>query len=52
MMDGTGKTQGEMRNAYKILVADPEKETIGRSGRHGSEDIEMDLKQMEGWGEI
>jgi hypothetical protein len=37
---------GEIRNAYKILVGNPEgkKKAIGRPGRHGSKDTETDLK--------
>jgi hypothetical protein len=43
---GQVKRMGEIRNAYKILVGNPEgKKPIGRPGCRGSEDIETDLKQ-------
>jgi hypothetical protein len=48
-MDGACSTNGEMRNAYRILVGEPEgKRPLGRSRRRW-EDIRMDLREI-GWG--
>jgi hypothetical protein len=43
-------TYGEKRNAYRILVGNPEgKRTLGSPRRNWEHDIEMDLKEI-GWG--
>jgi hypothetical protein len=40
---------GEMRNAYKILVGNPEgKRPLGKSRRRWRDNIRMDLREM-GW---
>jgi hypothetical protein len=41
---------GEMRNAYRILVARPEgKRTLGRPRRRWVDNIKMDVREV-GWG--
>jgi hypothetical protein len=40
---------GQMKNAYKILVGEPEgKRTLGRCRRRWEDNIRMDLKKI-GW---
>jgi hypothetical protein len=41
--------RGEKRNAYRILVGEPEgKRTLGRSRRRWVDNIKMDLREI-GW---
>jgi hypothetical protein len=41
---------GEKRNAYRILVGNPEgKRPLGRSRRRWEDNIKLDLREM-GWG--
>jgi hypothetical protein len=41
---------GEKRNAYRVLVGNPEgKRTLGRPRHRWVDSIEMDLKEMMGW---
>jgi hypothetical protein len=48
-MGGTCSTNGENRNAYRILVGKPEgKRPLGRP-RHSWNNIKMDVREM-GWG--
>jgi hypothetical protein len=43
-------TNGEKRNAYRILVGKPEgKRPLGRPGRRWVDNIKMDLRKIE-WG--
>jgi hypothetical protein len=45
-------TQEEKRNAYRILVGNPEgKRQLGRSRRRWKDNIRMDLREI-GWGGI
>jgi hypothetical protein len=49
-MGGTCSTNGEKRNAYRILVGKPEgKSPLGRSRRTWEDNIKMDLREI-GWG--
>jgi hypothetical protein len=49
-MGGTCSTNGEYRNAYRILVGKPEgKRPLGRPRRGWKESIKMDLREI-GWG--
>jgi hypothetical protein len=48
-MSGACSTNGEKRNAYRILVANPEgKRPLGRSGRRWVDYITIDLRET-GW---
>jgi hypothetical protein len=45
-------TNGEKRNAYRILVANPEgKRLLGRPRRRWEYNIRMDLREI-GWGDM
>jgi hypothetical protein len=45
-----GSTNGEKRNAYRILVGNPEgKRPVGRPRRRWEDNIRMDLREI-GWG--
>jgi hypothetical protein len=45
-----GSTNGEKRNAYRILVGKPEgKIPLGRPRRRWEDNIKMDLREI-GWG--
>jgi hypothetical protein len=45
-------TDGENRNAYRILVGKPEgKKPLGRPRRRGVDNIKMDLREA-GWGSM
>jgi hypothetical protein len=49
-MRGACSTNGENRNAYRLLVGKPEtKRPLGRSGRSWVDNIKMDLGEI-GWG--
>jgi hypothetical protein len=46
-MGGTCNTHGDVRNAYKILVGEPEeKRLLGRPRRRWEDDIKMDLREI------
>jgi hypothetical protein len=48
-MGGAYSTNGEKRNAYRILVGKPEGKTpLGRPRRRRVENIKMDLREI-GW---
>jgi hypothetical protein len=48
-MGGACSTNGEKRNAYRILVGKPEgKRPVGRSRRWWVDNINMDLREL-GW---
>jgi hypothetical protein len=48
-MDGACSTNGEKRNAYRILVRKPEgKRPLGRPRRRWVDNIKMDLREI-GW---
>jgi hypothetical protein len=48
-MGGVCSTNGEKRNAYRILVGKPEgKRPLGRPGRRWVDNIKMDLREI-GW---
>jgi hypothetical protein len=48
-MGGACSTNGEKRNAYKILVGKPEeKRPLGRTRRMWLDNIQMDLREI-GW---
>jgi hypothetical protein len=50
-MDGTCSTNGEKRNAYRLLVRKPEgRRPLGRP-RHRWLDIKMNLEEV-GWDEV
>jgi hypothetical protein len=49
-MDGSCSTHGEKRNAYRILVGNPEgKRPLGRRRRRWEVNIKMYLREI-GWG--
>jgi hypothetical protein len=49
-MGGACSTNGEKRNAYRILVGKPEgKRPLGRHRRKWEDNIRMDLREI-GWG--
>jgi hypothetical protein len=49
-MGGACSTNGEKRNAYRILVGKPEeKRLLGRPRRRWEDNIKMDLGEI-GWG--
>jgi hypothetical protein len=49
-MGGTGSTNGEKRNAYRILVGKPEGiRPLGRPRRRWEHNIRMDLREIR-WG--
>jgi hypothetical protein len=51
-MSGVCSTNGEKRNAYRLLVRKPEgKRPIGRSKRRWVDNIRMDLEEV-GWGDV
>jgi hypothetical protein len=51
-MGGACSTNGERRNAYRILVRKPEgKRPGGRPRRRWENNIEMDLRET-GWGDM
>jgi hypothetical protein len=51
-MGGTCSTNGEKRNAYRILVGKPEgKRPLGRPRRRWVVNIKMDLREI-GWGGV
>jgi hypothetical protein len=51
-MGGPCSTNGEKRNAYRLLVGKPEgKRPLGRPRRRWVEDIRMDLGEVE-WGDV
>jgi hypothetical protein len=51
-MGGTCSTNGEKRNAYRLLVGKPEgKRPLGRPSRRWVNDIRMDLGEV-GWGDV
>jgi hypothetical protein len=46
-MGGTCSTHGDMRNAYKILVGEPEvKWPVGRLRHRWEDNIRMDLREI------
>jgi hypothetical protein len=51
-MDGPCSTNGEKRNAYRLLVGKPEgKRPLGRPRRRWVDNIRMDLREV-GWGYV
>jgi hypothetical protein len=51
-MGGPCSTNGEKRNAYRLLVGKPEgKRPLGRPRRRWVDNIRMDLGEM-GWGDV
>jgi hypothetical protein len=51
-MGGTCSTNGENRNAYRLLVANPEgRRPLGRPRRTWLPNIRMDLVEV-GWGDV
>jgi hypothetical protein len=51
-MSGPYSTKGEKRNAYRLLVGNPEgKRPLGRPRRRWVENIRMDLGEV-GWGDV
>jgi hypothetical protein len=51
-MGGTCSTNGEKRNAYRLLVGKPEgNRPLGRPRRRWVENIRMDLGEV-GWGDV
>jgi hypothetical protein len=51
-MGGACSTNGEKRNAYKLLVGKPErKRPLGRPRRRWVDNIRMDLAEV-GWGDL
>jgi hypothetical protein len=51
-MGGACSTNGEKRNAYRILVGKPEgKRPLGRPRRRWVDNIRMDLGEV-GWGDV
>jgi hypothetical protein len=51
-MGGPCSTNGEKRNAYRLLVRKPEgKRPLGRPGRGWVDNIRMDLGEV-GWGDV
>jgi hypothetical protein len=51
-MGGAFSTNGEKRNAYRLLVGKPErKKTLGRTRRRWLDNIRIDLVEM-GWGDV
>jgi hypothetical protein len=51
-MRGPCSTNGEQRNAYRLLVGKPEgKRSLGRPTRRCVDNIKMDLVEM-GWGDV
>jgi hypothetical protein len=51
-MDGPCSTNGEKRNAYRLLVGKPEgKRPLGRPKRRWVDNIRMDLGKVE-WGDV
>jgi hypothetical protein len=49
-MGGACSTNGENRNAYRILVGNPEgKRPLGRPGHRWEDNIKMDLREIR-WG--
>jgi hypothetical protein len=51
-MGGECSTNGEKRNAYRILVVTPEgKRPLGITRRRWKDNIKMDLREI-GWGDM
>jgi hypothetical protein len=51
-MGGPSSTNGEKRNAYRLLVGKPEgKRPLGRPRRRWVDNIWMDIGEV-GWGEM
>jgi hypothetical protein len=51
-MGGSCSTNGEKRNAYRLLVGKPEgKRLLGRPRRRWVDNIRMDLGEV-GWGDV
>jgi hypothetical protein len=51
-MDRACSTNGEKRNAYRLLVGKPEgRRSLGRLRRRCLDDIRMDLVDVE-WGDV
>jgi hypothetical protein len=51
-MGGTCSTNGEKRNAYRLLVGKPEgRRPLGCSRRRWVDNIRMDLREV-GWGGV
>jgi hypothetical protein len=51
-MDGSCSTNGEKRNAYRLLVGNPDgKRPLGRPRRRWVDNIRMDLGEV-GWGDV
>jgi hypothetical protein len=51
-MDGACSTNGEKRNAYRLLVGKPEaRRSLGRPRRRWVDNIRMDLVNV-GWGGV
>jgi hypothetical protein len=51
-MDGSCSTNGEKRNAYRLLVGKPEKMgPLGRQRRRWVNNIKMDLGEVS-WGDV
>jgi hypothetical protein len=51
-MGGSCSTNGEKRNAYRLLVGKPEgKRPLGRPKRRWVDNIRMDLGEV-GWGDV
>jgi hypothetical protein len=51
-MGGACSTNGEKRNAYRLLVGKPEgRRPLGRSRRRWVDNIRMDLVEV-GWGDV
>jgi hypothetical protein len=51
-MGGSSSTNGEKRNAYRLLVGKPEgKRPLGRPRRRWMDNIRMELGEV-GWGDV
>jgi hypothetical protein len=51
-MGGPCRTNGEKRNAYRLLVGKPEgKRPLGRPRRRWADNFRMDLGEV-GWGDV
>jgi hypothetical protein len=50
-MGGPCSTNGEKRNAYRLLVGKPEGRPLGRPRHRWIDNIRMDLGEV-GWGDV